>query len=102
MGNKSHEFSGRDPVLNKIVAEASKAYPDGMIGLYWSDRESRAEDTKSGDTLALFAATEISECCDGLEFKEGLEEAARTMHRAAEELTYLANELEWKAEKCDG
>jgi hypothetical protein len=102
MNNKNREFAGRDPVLNRIVAAASDSYPDGMIALYWSDRESRAVDTESGDTLALFAAIEISECCEGLAFKEGLEEAARKMREASEELAYLANELEWRARKCDG
>ena len=51
--------------LNRLIKIAAEGYADGIIASYWNDEESRAVDTDSGDTLALFLTREISEVCEG-------------------------------------
>ena len=96
--NKNPEFKGRDPVLNKIMKVVNDAYPDGLVSLYWNNAKSEPVDSKSGDTLALFIATEVGECCSGLDYKEGLYEAIRVVGNAAAELDRVVTALEHEAE----
>ena len=95
--NKNPEFKGRDPVLNKIMKVVNDAYPDGMVSLYWNNAKSEPVDSKSGDTLALFIATEVSECCSGFDYKEGLYEAIQVIGNAAAELDRVVAALEHEA-----
>ena len=96
--NKNPEFKGRDPVLNKIIRVVNDAYPDGLVSLYWNNAKSEPVDSKSGDMLALFIATEVGECCSGLDYKEGLYEAIRVVGNAAAELDRVVTALEHEAD----
>ena len=55
-------------------------------------------DSQSGDTLALFIAREVGECCSGLDYREGLYEAIRVIDNAATELDRVVTALEHEAD----
>ena len=95
--NKNPEFKGRDPVLNKIMKVVNDAYPDGMVSLYWNNAKSESVDSQSGDTLALFIAREVGECCGGFDYREGLYEAIRVVGNAAAELDRVVAALAHEA-----
>lgn len=66
--------------LEKLIAIADEAYPDGLVG-------AAAEDMEVGDTLAEFIVRELRDSFDPkLTSADQLAEAVRVMNTATQEL----------------
>ena len=69
--------------LKTLIEIANKAYPDGMVGLYFDE-----PDGHHGDTLAKFISRELTETFDETASDEvQLETARRVMLTAANEIS---------------
>ena len=76
--------------MRKIIDVAEKTYPDGLIGLYFTD-----PDGDHGDLLARFIVKELSETFDPTNSTGGQwHEAARVMRVAQKELDRLVSAFE--------
>ena len=77
--------------LNQLIVRAAMAYPDAAVLDCWEMARERPLKRDSGDTLALFICREIAETHDPQASScEQLNEAARVIQRAADELGRVA------------
>jgi hypothetical protein len=86
--------------VDKLIKIADKAYPDGCIAACWDRKAHRPKTLEECggagcyDGLARFVAVEISETYDDdCSDDEQLEQAARAIQNAADELQRVADAL---------
>lgn len=76
--------------LTKLINIADKAYPDGLVGLYY-----RNPHRTHGDGMARFIATELSETFDPEETDlQQLERATHLLRVATRECEAVADALQ--------
>jgi hypothetical protein len=80
--------------LNKLMEIASDVYPDGLVGRHWNDGQGMPDAAELGDDLARFIVIELKDTFDpNASSGTQLEEAARCMNSAANELFVVAEAL---------
>ena len=81
--------------LNRLIAAAASAYPEGYVLNYWDTEASEPKDNPiGGDTLALFVAHELAETYDhDAPDEKKIETAARKIREAAQDLSAVADAL---------
>lgn len=74
--------------LDDLIKIADEAYPDGMVGLAYENKEN------PGDSLAYFIAVELRETFESKTSRGQLERAIQAMETAREELSAVITSLE--------
>jgi hypothetical protein len=73
--------------LNKLIAVANKAYPDGMVAQNFNPLTGTAIKKNMGDSLAKFIVVELCETYDAnASRKDQIAEAVRAMDTAIREM----------------